>query len=337
MRTVLAGALALTAGVVCAQITVADEVGLTVHPAESVPFAYSRQLLVRFDLGRARNAEKIRKATLSLSGSSPLPVAVEVRPITTQWGGATPEFVKREREGVWRKQDLERHGYEVCRDLFRLGDPIGEWASLEAKKWPARWAGESVATIGPGGAADVTALVKRWVAEPGKNFGVLLKLAAEAKDAYLGRHAVSLRLEGDGLTLAETIRLSDPPAWLPKGYRVQHPRLPYPTKQWLAALKADPKRLAAVCASADSFNPAKGRASKLRDLALAQTLTPTAERAALISKAIDAPFPNHGNYAKLYGLAVLYDWGYDLLAPADRRRLAARIERMCTGEEMGSS
>jgi len=309
------------------------------------------RVLVRFDLARVTNAAKITKATLSVAGVKEAG-ALEVRPVTTDWGGLSAAFRKRELEGVWRPQDLKGEGYKHARDLWLLGEADWTNAVRGVKTWatPGGDFGPIVATLPKKGSdpqrkrgqtpfsADVTALVKQWLAKPAADFGLVVKEAAEAdRKAALRGAVVTLTLEGPGVAVDDALRINDQPAWLPKTYKVDHPRLPYPTEEWLAALKADPKRLAAVCRAADAFNPEKGRAASLDDLVIAQRLAPTPARRALITKAIDAAFPNHGGFAVCYGLATLYDWGYDLLTPAERRRLAWRLERMCLSQEEGSS
>jgi hypothetical protein len=305
---------------------------VVLYPAEQVAMDYSKRCLVRFDLSRLKNAKALTSATLIWVGTAPAG-AFEVRPVATQWGGACEEFAKRAERGVWTEEDLKRDGYKVAAEMWLIGDPDGTWASREAKKWKAAGGdyGEVAATLKQMGGiwqADISALAKSWAAEPEKNFGILLS-------ANLAGAPPRLVLEGQGLALDDEPRLDAPPSWLPKTYRAVHPRLPYPSKEWLEALKADPRRLAELCMRADSFEPANGPARLLPDLALAQRLAPTPERAEKLSAAVDAPFPNHGGFAVCYGLAVLYDWGYDLLAPDARRRLASRLERMCTGEELG--
>jgi len=360
-------ALACLAG----QAVAAENAAARLDPAERCDvheWQSNWRVAVRFDLARVRNLDKVSRATLHLGGKAPA-TPVEVRPITTDWGGLSAAFKKRELEGVWRPEDLNRPDWTVASEMWLLGEADWTWAVRGVAKWrtPGGDFGPVAATVKPGAAADVTDPVTSWIAKPevlahghtggsdlrrplslkaaspapvrqplrGANFGLMLTLVEEGKEQALRGCRPFLVFEGQGVSVDATLRIDDHPKWLPTTYKVRHPRLPYPTQAWLAALKADKKRLAALVERADSFNPERGRASALASLVLAQRLAPTNERAELISRAVDAKFPNHGGFAICYGLAVLYDWGYDLLQPADRRRLAWRLDRMCYGQESG--
>ncbi len=307
----------------------------TVYPAETVSISYGKRMLVRFDCSVVKNPRAITGARLILSGKLPSG-SIEIRPVSSPWGAMCPEFRKRAAKPFWDEQHVKLPGWKASPLLFRFGDPKGGWASLGCKKWTKSGGdfGAVVTTLKAGGAersADLTELAKSWTAGPGKNYGLVL-----AGDG-IGYASARLVLAGKGIKLAEKPALKSLPSWLPKTYKVDHPRLPHPTKEWLAALKADSKRLATVCKIADGFNPKKGVARRIPSLVLAARLAPTPERLKLLSAAAKAPFPNHGKFAVCYGLAVLYDWGYDLLGSEDRRRLAGRLERMCTREEVASA
>jgi hypothetical protein len=336
----LAGFVALLAAIAAASEASAEESRLTIYPAETNLIGYGRRMLVRFELSRVKSGA-VTRAVLHLVGEAP-PGPVEVRPLATQWGAMSDAFKAREAAGIWTEEDLKKPGYDVSRETWQRGDPDWTWAVQNAVRWqsPGGDFGAVAASINPtgsGSSADVTGLVKSWISRPESNYGLLLKLAGDDKGASLHRLSVHLVIEGKALVLDEALRIEEHPGWLPGTYRVQHPRLPYPTRGWLSALKADPARLAALTRAADSFDPEKGRARLLGELVLAQKLAPTPERARLIDRAIDARFPNHGGFEICYGLAVLYDWGYDILTPEQRRRLAYRLERYCTGQEGGSA
>lgn len=306
---------------------------VTVYPAETVPVSGGKKLLLRFDVSKVSG--EISAAKLVLGGKVPSG-DLQVRPVTAQWGGLCAEFRKRAQSTFWSEENAALPGYKAVDLLFTMGDPTGEWASRGCRKWGRAGGdlGEAAATVKAGGAersAEIAALVKSWAAEPAGNFGLALVGG--------GLHHCSARLvlSGKGLKLEEKLGAGELPPWLPATYKVEHPRLPYPSKEWLAALKADSKRLAGICKGADAFNPQKGHINRIVPLVLAARLAPTPERLKRLSRAVDAPFPNHGGFGKCYALAVLYDWGYDLLEPEARRRLASRLERMCTGEESGSA
>ncbi len=313
---------------------------ITLYPAETNLIGYGRRMLVRFDLSRVKSGT-VTRAVLHLAGEAP-PSPVEVRPLTTHWGAMSEAFEAREAAGIWTEEDLRKPGYDVSRETWQRGDPDWTWAVQNAVRWQTAGGdfggvGATVKPTGSDSSADVTALVRSWISQAESNFGVLLKLSGDDKGASLHRRRVHLVIEGSGLVMDESLRIDEHPEWLPGTYRVQHPRLPYPTREWLAVLKADPARLSALAEAADSFDPEKGRARLLDELVLAQKLAPTPARARLIDGAIDAKFPNHGGFEICYGLAVFYDWGYDILTPEQRRRLGYRLERYCAGQEEGSA
>ena len=110
------------------------------------------------------------------------------------------------------------------------------------------------------------------------------------------------------------------PAWLPKTYRIGHPRFSYPDADWLAKAKGDPKAL--------------GTLGKVEQLVIRQRLNPTPAGAQALSDFIarEEPF-NPSYWADMYSLGVLYDWGCDLLSPEDRRCLLFRLKRLCAYTE----
>ncbi len=316
-----------------------EKTSVTVYHSELRRYGWGRRVALRFDLTRLKKGARINRATLHLGGVKPSQ-PMEIRPATTAWGYSSPDYVKREKKGIWTEEDLKKYGGNVIQDIFRAGDPEWAWSVYGVSKWKTAGGdfGPSAGTLKPekgAGSVEITRLAEAWVSDPKKNLGLIVKLAAEKKGALLGFSKARLVLEGAGLDLDGAIRMTEHPEWLPKTYKLQHPRLPYPTKKWLGAVKADAKYMAKLKKEADWFKPERARADRIPSLILAQRLAPTPERAKKISAAVDAPFPNHGNFAVCYGLAVLYDWGYDLLTPEERRRLAARLELMCTWEESG--
>ena len=311
------------------------------HTSELVRVGWGRRILLRFDLSSIKNPERISKATLHLTGREPAG-PVEVRPITTGWGGTSEAFKTVEKQGVWNERRLGLPGYKAIVEVFHLGETDWDWAVIGARRWntPGGDLGATAATAtksDAGWTADITRLARSWAGAPSRNFGAALKLAAETVKSRLPRVGAYLAVEGQGLQVGDGIRVDALPGWLPKTYRAAHPRLSYPSERELRALRSDPVRLAALCRRADSFDPKRARSRLVGDLVLAQKLAPTAARARVISRAADAGFPNHGSFERLYALAQLYDWGYEFLSPDDRRRLASRIERECTGQEGGSA
>ncbi len=315
--------------------------------AEIGPYSSGRRLIVRFDFSRVEQAEDIAKATLHLEGEA-LAGPVEVCPVLSEWGSAGQALHRRQLQGVWRKEDLTEPNYRVAADLFLIGQVDWEWACRGVARWktPGGDLGAAVAriepglaTAEPGGAVsvDLTALVKRWIARPVENYGIVLKPADEGRDSNLKGRFCRLEIDGPGVKADRRLRLIDPPDWLPRGWKVDHPRLPYPTAQWLAELKADPQRLAELTRQADSFDLEEGRSLLMPALVLAARVDPTPARIDLLNRAVEAKFPNHGGHEVAYALAVLYDWGYDLLGEPARRALLWRLERTCWSQETGSA
>jgi hypothetical protein len=97
---------------------------------------------VRFDLARVRNAEKISKATLRLvePAGKPLAAAVEVRPITVEWGGMSPEF--RENEAAWTQANLDgtlpQLLWEQSGGAGKFAPPI-QWIREGSSKFMKAW------------------------------------------------------------------------------------------------------------------------------------------------------------------------------------------------------
>jgi Heparinase II/III-like protein len=317
-----------------------ERTSLTVYHSELRSYGWGRRVALRFDLTGLKKGARIDRAMLHLSGMK-FSQSVEINPAITAWGCSSPDYLKSEKQGIWTQDDLKKYGGSVVRDIFRRGAPEWAWSVFGVSRWKTAGGdfGPSIGTLKPEngtGSLEITRLAEVWFSDPKKNLGLIVKLAVEKKGAMLGFSKARLVLEGTGLEIDETIRLDDRPEWLPATYKVQHPRLPYPTKKWLAEVKANPKYMAKLRKEAGWFKPERARADRISSLILAQRFDPTPERAAKISAAVDAPFPNHGRFSICYGLALLYDWGYDLLTPKERRRLAARLELLCTAEEEGS-
>jgi len=320
----------------------ADAEEIAVYPVESCgigPDGGSNRLAIRFDLSQLQKTRSMTRATLYLTGKLPSE-AIEVRPILTQWGGMHPAVLKREAEPIWTEAELKQPGSKISQGYWQFGDPNWNWAVRGIKKWKTSGGdlAPAVATLESSRQAlgvDITKLVASWRAKPKSNYGIML---TAGKGEPFRRCAVRLVLEGKGVDIVEKLAMEERPSWIPASYQVKHPRLPYPSKVWLAALQADQTRMQDLNRRADNFNPEKsGWHRDIGNLVLAQKFAPTPKRAELISQAIDANYPNASGYTKCYALSILYDWGYDLLSSEERRRLAYRLERMCTHEEDGSA
>jgi len=339
MRMTLIASIALIGGM---GSTLAEEAA-TLYPAdvdwisnggERGP-ATAARVLVRFDVGRIRNPDKLARVRLRLlsAATQPEPGPVDVLPLMSDWGALSPAF--RDNEGAWIRANADgtlpellweqrgKSGQPLRGSLglaerWRMGNTDWTWAVYPVCKWkaPGGDMGKSIGEIAAGNQAaslDIAATVKSWLADGKSNFGLLLRLRDEQPGRLLDLHGAVLELEGDGVAVEPPGGIDAHPAWLPRSYRVKHPRFAYPTQEWLAAVKAEPKPI--------------GRLGRIEQLALQQRLSPTPERAAQLSALATGAARLEG-VVDLYGLGVLYDWGFDLLAERDRQVLALRVHRL---------
>jgi len=115
----------------------ADAREIAVYPAESCgigPDGGYKRLAIRFDLSRLKKPSSITRATLHLTGKLPS-VAIEVRPILTQWGGMNLAVLKREAEPIWTEAELKQPGSKISQGYWQFGDPNWKWATRGIKKW----------------------------------------------------------------------------------------------------------------------------------------------------------------------------------------------------------
>ena len=308
--------------------------------------ATAGRVVMRFDLRRVRGAERMNRAVLHLV---PLPgqvisKPVEVCPVKSDWGGLSAEFRKHENEWVeanlkgtlgklvWEQTGRKGReiavGQETTELIFRVGEVNWEWAAYPVLRWaaPGGDLGKAVGVMGPGPAMilDVTDLAKSWAADDKANFGIALMFADEnaglAFDALCGY----LRLEGAGLDIDKvTVRPEDHPAWLPKTYRAEHPRLCHPDAKWMDMIKEKPALLETPAVK-------NGMGPSLR-LALKHKVAPTEASLNQLVEAVAAD--EAASYKSGWGwgaldLPILYDWVCDSLPEEELAVLALQVMRL---------
>lgn len=114
-------------------------------------------------------------------------------------------------------------------------------------------------------------------------------------------------------------------ASLPEGFKMKHPRLPYPDADFLARLKDNPQGLAGYIKAAEEFNPENPRnRDSVRSLLVAYIVTKNNKYLGKIEQLADASFSNFW-FSKVDPLAIIYDWLYDDLPPRVREKFQKHL------------